>query len=124
MREATLKFNGVSTGNVIGVNMTQSTPEDIEQESADNPNVLFFTEGSPSTGDNIHVLTIVLVSSDWTDDIQVIALSPITQYSNIIIASHPDNIDAYTNFGIYGYSQSLGHITFKCRTVPECSRYT
>ena len=37
----------IDNENKINVNMTKSTPADIAQQSADNPNVLFFTEGEP-----------------------------------------------------------------------------
>lgn len=51
----------IDNSNKINVNMTKSTDADIEQDSMDNPNVLFFTEGDPTGGETYYsgVLTTI-----------------------------------------------------------------
>jgi hypothetical protein len=59
------KLTTIDQQNKINVNMTKSTPADIEQESADNPNVLFFTEGSPGQYTALSTYVRTITTSEW-----------------------------------------------------------
>lgn len=115
------KLTTIDDQNKINVNMTKSTPQDIEQESADNPNVLFFTEGQPSGGTTINSTTITLDYTDWdsTDNTIDVTVSGITSISKIIVSPDPLNISDYLECNIYALSQDTNIIIFRCTVIPE-----
>lgn len=111
----------IDDSNKINVNMTKSTPADIEQESAENPNVLFFTEGNPGGGTTINSTTITLDYTDWdsTDNTIDVTVSGITSTSKIIVSPDPLNISDYLECNIYALSQGTNILIFKCTVIPE-----
>lgn len=116
------KLLNISNANVIGFNMTESTPEDIEQESRDNPNVLFFTEGSPQGGGSIITSTATLSVNNWSSMQQSVTVAGLKSTNTVIISPVSDltgNYDNYTAAGIRAIGQSNGSITFKCSTLPS-----
>ncbi len=110
----------IDTENKINVNMTKSTPADIEQESIENPNVLFFTEGTPGgDGSNITTTTATLLSGSWSALQQTISISDITTRSAVLVSPTPTYIETYALYGIYAISQGNGTLTFRCSETPS-----
>ena len=111
----------IDTQNKINVNMTKSTPANIEQESRDNPNVLFFTEGHPGgCGSGLYTSTVILTSLGWdSNNEQTVSVSDITADSGILVSPAPAYIEYYANYGVYAIGQATNSITFKCGEIPE-----
>ena len=111
----------IDTQNKINVNMTKSTPADIEQESRDNPNVLFFTEGHPGGGGSgLHTSTVILTSLGWdSNNEQMVSVSGITADSGILVSPAPTQIEVYVDSGIYALSQANNSLTFRCNDIPD-----
>lgn len=111
----------IDNSNKINVNMTKSTPADIEQESRDNPNVLFFTEGSPAGGTTINTIAVILDHTLWDSSNNTIdaTVSGITASSNILVSPAPLSIDDYTTCKVFALSQAPNTLTFKCTTIPS-----
>lgn len=110
----------IDAQNKINVNMTKSTPADIEQESAENPNVLFFTEGSPGSGSSINMTTITLSTNAWDNsNEQEATVSGITTTSGILVSPVPTYIEQYSDCRVYAISQAANVLTFKCGEVPD-----
>ena len=113
----------IDSQNKINVNMTKSTPSTIAEQSAANPNVLFFTEGSTDSGTTIYTETITLSVQDWDSStlLQTIAVSGITSTSAVIVSPVSDtttNFDTYCSSGVRAMSQSTNSLTFKCNSIP------
>ena len=107
------------TNDVIGVNMTGSTPSQIEEASAANPNTLFFTEGNPYTDNSIITVQVTLLVNSWdSNNTQSVTVEGITSYSNILSALSPEFLfdDLPT---IYAIEQSANTIKFKCNSKPN-----
>lgn len=114
------KLINISSENVIGVNMTKSTPEDIEQDSKNNPNTLFYTEGLAG----IMVATATLTVNGWdiSTKQQVVTVSGVTDSNNVLVSPVSDtssNYDDYTSAGIRAIAQGTNTITFQCMTIPD-----
>ena len=110
----------IDNQNKINVNMTRSTPADIAQQSAANPNVLFFTEGSPSTGSGISMTIVTLSANSWDNsNEQTVTVSGVTSTSGILASPVPTYIEQYADCGIYAIGQTSNTVTFKCIDVPE-----
>ena len=114
------KLINISSENVIGVNMTKSTPEDIEQESRDDPNTLFYTEGTAG----IVVATATLTVNGWNSSTkqQVATVSGVTGSNNVLVSPVSDtssNYDNYTSAGVRAVAQGANTITFQCTTLPD-----
>ena len=110
----------IDDSNKINVNMTKSTPADIEQESRNNPNTLFFTAGDPGGSSNISTTTLTLLSNDWDASLeQTINVQDITANTVLLVSPQPSDIAAYAYFGVYASAQSTGTITFTCGAVPD-----
>ena len=110
----------IDDSNKINVNMTKSTPADIEQESRNNPNTLFFTAGDPGGGSSIHMTSITLPYLNWDNsNQQTITISGITSTSGILVSPVPSYIEYYADYGIYAIEQSTNAVTFKCIEVPD-----
>lgn len=110
----------IDNSNKINVNMTKSTPANIEQESRDNPNVLFFTEGSPAGGSGLYTSTVILTSSAWdSNNEQTVSVSDITADSGVLVSPVPAYIEYYADYRVYAISQAANSITFKCGEIPE-----
>lgn len=110
----------IDDSNKINVNLTKSTPADIEQESAENPNVLFFTEGSPSTGSGISMAIVTLSANSWDNsNEQTVTVSGVTSTSGILVSPIPAYIDQYSDCGVYAISQATNALTFECDEVPD-----
>lgn len=114
------KLINISSENVIGVNMTKSTPEDIEQESRDDPNTLFYTEGLAG----IVVATATLTVNGWdiSTKQQVATVSGVTGSNNVLVSPVSDtssNYDNYTSAGVRAIAQGANTITFQCTTIPD-----
>ena len=86
-----------------------------------NPNVLFFTEGSPSGGTTIHSIAVILDHTLWESSNNTIAVtvSGITATSNILVSPAPLSIDDYTACKVFALSQASNTLTFKCTTIPS-----
>ena len=115
------KLISISNQNAINMNMTQSTPADIAADSAANPNVLFFTEGSPGGGgSSLYTSTVVLTSLDWdSNNEQTVSVSGITADSGILVSPVPSQLDIYGDNGVYAISQAEDSLTFKCNDIPD-----
>ena len=110
----------IDSQNKINVNMTKSTPADIAQQSADNPNVLFFTEGQPGGGSSINMTTVTLSADDWDNsNEQEVIVSGITSTCGVLASPVPTYIQSYADYGVYALSQATNTITFKCREIPD-----
>lgn len=111
----------IDNSNKINVNMTKSTPANIEQESRANPNVLFFTEGNPAGGTTINTIAVTLDHTLWDSSNNTIAVtvSGITASSNILVSPAPLSIDDYTTCKVFALSQAPNTLTFKCTTIPS-----
>ena len=109
----------IDNSNKINVNMTKSTPADIEQESRANPNVLFFTEGNPG-GSGLYTSMVILTSLGWnSNNEQTVSVSGITADSGILVSPAPTQIEVYVGSGIYALSQANNSITFRCNDIPD-----
>ena len=100
--------------------MTKSTAADIEQESRDNPNVLFFTEGSPAGGSSLYTSTVILTSSGWdSNNEQTVSISGVTAESGVLVSPAPAQIEVYEHSGIYALSQANNSLIFRCDIIPD-----
>ena len=111
----------IDSSNKINVNMTKSTAADIEQESIDHPNVLFFTEGDPGGGGaKLATTTVTLLANGWSAELeQTVNVQDITSTSAIIVSPQPSYIDDYAYSGVCASAQGTGTITFRCGIEPE-----
>ncbi len=109
----------IDSSNKINVNMTKSTASDIEQESIDHPNVLYFTEGNVNEGTVIKTTTATLLANTWTNTSQTVTVSGITATCHILVSSALANYQAYTISGVYASASASNSITFSCIEVPE-----
>lgn len=111
----------IDNSNKINVNMTKSTPADIEQESIANPNVLFFTEGNPGGGGSgLYTSTVILTSLGWnSNNEQTVSVSGITADSGILVSPAPTQLEVYVGSGIYALSQANNSLTFRCNDIPD-----
>ena len=118
------KLINISNINAINVSMEQSTPQDIEQESAQNPNVLYFTEGTPQGA--ITAVTKTLTVNGWVSNMQSVRVDGIVPSSVVFVSpvsDMTDNFDNYTSAGIRAVSQADNVVTFKCKSVPSSVIY-
>ena len=109
----------IDSSNKINVNMTKSTAANIEQESINHPNVLYFTEGYVNDGTVIKTTTATLLANNWTNTSQTVTVSGITSTCHILVSSAPANYQAYTVSGVYASASASNSITFSCIEVPE-----
>lgn len=63
---------------------------------------------------------IILPSGSWTNNMQRVAVSGVTETNNIFPAPDPEdeNYMEYHACGIRCVAQSVGYLTFKCDDVP------
>lgn len=61
--------------------------------------------------------TIVLFSSEWTNNEQTVSVEGVTADNNILVSTSGDPT-AYAEAGIYCSAQADGSLTFKCTTTP------
>ena len=61
--------------------------------------------------------TIVLFSSEWTNNEQTVSVEGVTADNNILVSASGDPT-AYAEAGIYCSAQADGSLTFKCTTIP------
>ena len=111
----------IDNQNKINVNMTKSTPADIEQASRDNPNVLFFTEGT-AEGLNVHTATVTINSNNWDDNTNAVTLSGITTTCIVLVSPLENGTSNYTDYcdaNVRLLSQATNILTFKCDIEPS-----
>lgn len=64
-------------------------------------------------------ISVTLPASGWSNDSQTVAADGVTSNNTLIVASAPENYDAYAEAGIYCSSQANGYMTFKCKDAPS-----
>ena len=111
----------IDSSNKINVNMTKSTAADIEQESIDHPNVLFYTEGTPGGGSSISTTTVTLYANGWDEDdnVQTVQVTGVTASNHILVSPSPTSIYDYAVAGVAATTQGQNQLTFICWNIPE-----
>ena len=62
---------------------------------------------------------VTLVSSQWTDNTQVITLTGVTSSNTIIVSPTPSSIESYSEFSIQCTTQGENSLTFICDETPD-----
>ena len=61
---------------------------------------------------------ITLTAGGWADNAQSVSCAGITAGNALIVASAPENYEAYSKAGVYCAAQAAGSLTFLCKSVP------
>ena len=56
--------------------------------------------------------------SGWTNNNQTVACEGVTANNTLIVASAPENYEAYSKASVYCSAQAVGSLTFTCKSVP------
>ena len=59
-----------------------------------------------------------LTVSGWVDNTQTVEVDGVTSNNTLIVASAPENYEAYSKAGVYCSAQAVGSMTFTCKSVP------
>lgn len=62
--------------------------------------------------------SVSLLASNWSNMMQTVNVSGVTENNSIIPVPAPENYTAYCEAGIYCSAQSNGTLTFICSEVP------
>lgn len=62
---------------------------------------------------------VVLPASGWSNNMQIISVSGVTENNSIIIAPAPISFAEYGVAGIYCAVQANGKLTFRCSSAPS-----
>lgn len=63
-------------------------------------------------------VTAVLSSSGWKNSSQTVTAEGVSAANTLIVASSPENYEAYSKAGVYCAAQSVGNVTFQCKSLP------
>ena len=61
---------------------------------------------------------VTLTVSGWVDNTQTVEVDGVTTNNTLIVASAPENYDAYSKAGVYCSAQAVNSMTFICKSVP------
>lgn len=108
--------------NTINFNLVESTPIDIEQDSIDNPNNMYYTQGL-GVGESIAKASLTLSKSAWAlnDGVykQSIYVRRMTAVSAVVMSPDYHTVSEYNTHGIYISNQSLNSITFSTNSSSK-----
>ena len=62
--------------------------------------------------------SVQLGASGWANNKQTVSLNGMTANTTIIVASAPENYEAYSKAGVYCSAQAVNSLTFTCKSVP------
>lgn len=62
--------------------------------------------------------SVQLATSGWANNKQTVSLNGMTANTTIIVASAPENYEAYSKAGVYCSAQAEGSLTFTCKSAP------
>lgn len=62
--------------------------------------------------------SVILTASGWEDGSQSVSCDGVTAGNALIVASLPENYEAYSRAGVYCAAQAEGSLTFLCKSVP------
>lgn len=63
--------------------------------------------------------TVTLLASGWSNNQQIVNLSAANSTNTLIICSAPENVEDYTNDGVYCLRQGDGQLVFACVSTPK-----
>ena len=69
---------------------------------------------------HIHFV-VSLPTSGWSNNSQTVTANHVTANNTLIVASAPENYDAYSKAGVYCSAQAVGSLTFTCKSVPTAN---
>ena len=107
-------------GNYAGSPLAQ--PDWNQQDSAGAGYILGrdAAEAALAGKQNKHTTASVTLAADgWEAGVQTVALAGMTGNTTIIVASAPENYEAYARAGVYCSAQGADSLTFTCRSVPD-----
>ena len=61
---------------------------------------------------------VTLTAAGWADNSQSVPCAGVTAGNALIVASLPENYEAYSRAGVYCAAQAAGSLTFLCKSVP------
>ena len=64
---------------------------------------------------------VTLTAAGWADNRQSVPCAGITAGNALIVASAPENYEAYSKAGVYCAAQAQGSLTFTCKSVPTAA---
>ena len=64
---------------------------------------------------------VTLTAAGWASSSQSVSCAGITAGNALIVASAPENYDAYSKAGVYCAAQTEGALTFRCKSTPSAS---
>lgn len=65
--------------------------------------------------------SVQLAASGWANNKQTVSLNGMTANTTIIVASAPENYEAYSKAGVYCSAQAEGSLTFTCKSAPTAA---
>ena len=66
-------------------------------------------------------VTAVLSVSGWVEGQQTVTAEGVSAANTLIVASSPENYEAYSKAGVYCAAQTEGALTFRCKSTPSAS---
>lgn len=64
---------------------------------------------------------VTLTAAGWASSSQSVSCAGITAGNALIVASAPENYEAYSKAGVYCAAQTEGALTFRCKSTPSAS---
>ena len=74
--------------------------------------------GAMPTIPSVSTITVTLTALGWNPD-QTVSATWVTATNTVVVSPVPSDMADYTSAGIYCSSQSAGHLTFVCDTIPS-----
>ena len=88
----------------------------------DTPNRVVRIDGIITPGNTkgvVGVKSITLAAASWSGGEQTVAVTGLTDHSDIIISPDPASFSEYSTSGVYCSAQATNSLTFTCATDPE-----
>lgn len=63
-------------------------------------------------------IAVTLSAAGWADNSQTVSAPGVTADNNIVVASAPENMEAYLDAGVYCSAQADGQLSFACGSLP------
>ena len=64
---------------------------------------------------------VTLTAAGWASSSQSVSCAGITAGNALIVASAPENYEAYSKAGVYCAAQGQDALTFRCKSTPSAS---
>ena len=100
------------------INMNGQAIKGLNAPTADDEAVNW---GSVKDLGKVSSVTVTLEANGWVNNSQTVNVSGVTKDAAVIVSSAPENLDDYSDAGVYCSASDDGTLTFRCKDVPAIS---